>query len=84
MDHFLLFMFRVCHACLSVKCSLVVTCWGRAILLALLFVVFCCVLSLSHVFYWVGWYLIVLTPDLCILTYFCLVYLDKTSSWTVK
>ena len=28
MDHFfLLFMFRVCHAFLSVHCSLVVTCW---------------------------------------------------------
>ena len=28
MDHFLLIMFRVCHAFLSVHCSLVATCWG--------------------------------------------------------
>ena len=38
---FLLFMLRVCHAFLSVHCSLVVTCWERAGLLALLSVVFC-------------------------------------------
>ena len=50
MDPFLLFMFRVylCHTVLSVPCSHVVTCWERADLLALLFVVFSCVLSLSH------------------------------------
>ena len=27
---FFLFMFRVCHAFLSVHCNLVVTCWERA------------------------------------------------------
>ena len=47
MDHFLLFMFRVCHAFLSVQCSCVVTC------LTLLCVDFCCVLSLSHEVSWV-------------------------------
>ena len=36
-------MFRVCHAFLSVHCSLVVTCWERANLLALLCVLFYCV-----------------------------------------
>ena len=43
-------MFRVCLCCavLSVPCSLVVTCWERADLLALLCVVLYCVLSLSH------------------------------------
>ena len=41
---FLLFMFRVCHAFLSVHCSLVVTCSERADLLALLYVIFVCVL----------------------------------------
>ena len=40
---FLLFMFRVCHAVLSVHCSIVVTCWERAGLLALLCVMFSCV-----------------------------------------
>ena len=41
----LLFMFRVCHAFLSVQCSLVITCWERANQLALLCVwcyVMCC------------------------------------------
>ena len=46
----LLFVFCVglCHAVLSVYCSLVVTCWERADLLALLYVMFSCVFSLSH------------------------------------
>ena len=46
-------MFRVYHAFLSVRSSLVVTCWKRANLLALLYVIFSCVLSLSHVVSWV-------------------------------
>ena len=41
--HFLLLMIRVCHAFLSVHCSLVVTCWERAVLLAGLYVEFSCV-----------------------------------------
>ena len=42
-DHFchLCFMF-VCHAVLSVPCSHLVTCWERADLLALLYVMFSC------------------------------------------
>ena len=40
---FLLFMFRVCHGFLSVHCSLVVTCWVRDSILALLCVMFYCV-----------------------------------------
>ena len=51
---FLLLMFHVCYAFLSVQCSLVVTCWERANLLALLCVVFCCDLSLSREMSWVG------------------------------
>ena len=39
---FLLFMFFVCHALLSVHCSLVVTCWERADHMALLYVMFYC------------------------------------------
>ena len=45
MDPFLICMIRVCHAFLFV-CSLVVTCWEKASLSALLCVPF---LSLSHV-----------------------------------
>ena len=37
-DPFLLFIFRVCHAVLSVRCSIVVTSWERADPLALLYV----------------------------------------------
>ena len=51
---FSLFMFRVYRVFLSVHCSLVVNCWERADLLALLtYVMFYCVLSLSHVMAWV-------------------------------
>ena len=39
---FLLFVFHVCHAVFSVPCSLVVTCWERADLLALLYVLCSC------------------------------------------
>ena len=48
MVHFL-FVFCVCHVFLSFHCSLVVTCWERADLLARLYLKFSCVLSLSHV-----------------------------------
>ena len=68
---FLLFMFRVCHAFLPGHCSLLVICWERANLLALLYVVFFCV----FVTFLCGvlgqmMYLIVSIPDLCLLTYF--------------
>ena len=57
-------MLCVCHAVLSVHCSLVVTCWERTNLLTLLYVKFSCVFVifpcgvLSQV-----WYMIVLIPD---------------------
>ena len=50
---FLLFMFRVYHAVLSVHFSLMATCWERADLSALLYVMFLVFLSLSHVVAWV-------------------------------
>ena len=62
---FLLFMFLVCQVFLSVHCSLVVTCWEMAVLLALLYVMFYYVLSRSHVVScvrcgaWLYWYLII-------------------------
>ena len=66
-----MFIFRVCHVFLSVHYSLVVTCWERANLLALLYVMFSCV----FVTFPCGvkgqvWYLIVSISDLCILNYF--------------
>ena len=45
----------LCHTVMSVSCSLVVTCWERADLLVLMYVMFSCVLSLSHTVSWVGW-----------------------------
>ena len=50
----MLFVVRVCLSfVLSVPCSLVVTCRERADLLALLYVLFYCVLSLSRMVFWV-------------------------------
>ena len=68
---YLLFIFPVCHAFLYVHCSVVVTCWERANLLALLYVMFSCgfVTCPCGVLGQV-WYLIVSIPDLCLLTYF--------------
>ena len=75
MNLFVIFMFRVCHAVLPVHCSLVVTSWERAGLLALLcvmfprvFVTFPCVV-LGQV-----WYLIVSIPDLCLVPYYLVTY----------
>ena len=57
-DRFMLHV-GVCCADVSVPCSLVVTCWERAVLLAVLFVVLChfpkCVLVhiIIFIFYWI-------------------------------
>ena len=37
------YLFHVCHAFLFVHCSLVVSCWELADLLALLYVIFSCI-----------------------------------------
>ena len=71
MDHFLLFVFRVCHVFLSVHCSLVVTCLEAADLLALLCVMF----YSDYVSFPCGvlgqvWCLNVSISDLCLLSYF--------------
>ena len=71
MDPFLLCAFHVClcHTVLSVPCSLAVTCWERADLLALLFVMFACVFfTFPHGTQGQVWYSIVSIPDLCFLT----------------
>ena len=50
MDPFLLFIFHIClyYTVLSVPCRLAITCSETAELLALLYVILNCVLSLSH------------------------------------
>ena len=64
-------MFRVWHALLSVHCSLVVTCWEMAYLLALLYVMgFCVIVTFPFGVLGQVWCLIVSIPDLCLLTYF--------------
>ena len=66
----MLFMSCVCHAFASVHCCLMVTCWERADLLALV-----CDVSLCFCHFPIGilgqvWYLNVSIPDLCHLSYF--------------
>ena len=66
-----LFRFCLCHAVLSVSCSLVVTCWDRTGLLSLLYVMFPCVfVTFPHGVLGQVWYLFVSIPDLCLLPYF--------------
>ena len=55
----------------SVSCSLEVTCWERADLLALLCVTFSCAfVTLPYCALGQLWYMIVSIPDLCLLSYF--------------
>ena len=70
---FILFMFHVClyYTVESVPCSLVITCWERADLLALLCVMFPCVfVTFPYGVLGQVWCLIVSIPDMCLLLYF--------------
>ena len=60
----------VCHAFASVHCSLVVTCWERAGLLALVCDVLLCFVTIPCGILGQVWHLTVLIPDLCPLSYF--------------
>ena len=61
-------MLHVCHAFLSVHCSLVVTCWEKAGILALLYVMFSCVfVAFPYGVLGQVCYFIVSIPDLCLL-----------------
>ena len=69
-DPFLLFIFYVClyYTVLSAPCSLVITCWKRPDLLALLCVMFSCVfVTFPYGVSGQVWYLIVSIPDFCLL-----------------
>ena len=63
------FMFVFVISNVSVPCSLVVTCWERVDLLALWYMMFSCILSPCGVLGQV-WYLIISSPDFCLLLYF--------------
>ena len=67
---FCFFMIRVCHAFLSVHSRLVVNCWKRAKLLALLYKIFCVFVTFPCDVLGQVWCLIASIPDLCLLTNF--------------
>ena len=60
----MLFMHCVCHALASVHCCLVVTCWERADLLALVFDVQLCFVTFPCGILGQVWYLILSIPGL--------------------
>ena len=62
---FVLFMSCFCHAFASVHCYLVVTCWERADLLALVCGVYCDFVTFPFGILGQVWYLIVSIPDPC-------------------
>ena len=56
---------------MSVSFSLVITCWKKADLLDLVYVMFfLCFITFPYSVLGQVWYLIISTPDLCILPYF--------------
>ena len=65
----LCFLSCVSHAVASVHCCLVVTCWKRADLLALVGDGYCICVTFPSGILGQVWYLIVLFPDLCRLSY---------------
>ena len=69
----MLFVLHVCEAVFSVPCSLVVTCWERADIFALLYVMFSCVfVTFPYGVLGQVCYLIVLIPYLCLLfNFYC-------------
>ena len=64
------FVSCVSHAFASVNCCLVVICWERADLLAIVGDVFCIFVTFPCGILGQVWYLIVSFPDLCRLSYF--------------
>ena len=60
----------VSHAFASIHCCLVVTCWERADILALVGYVYCIFVTFLCGILDQVWYLIVSIPDLCRLSYF--------------
>ena len=61
----------LCHIVLSVSCSIRVTCWERAVFLALLYVACCCVfVTFPYGVLGQVWYLTESIADLCMLPNF--------------
>ena len=72
MDHLCFFFCVSCvsHAFAYVHCWLVVTCWERADLFALVGDVYCIFVTFPCGIMDQVWYLIVLFPEFCLLFYF--------------
>ena len=66
----MLFMSCVCHAFASVRCCLVITCWEKADLLALVRDVWLCFCQFPMWYPGSGVVLDCIDPDLCRLSYF--------------
>ena len=64
------FVSCVSHTFASAHCCLVVTCWERAVLLALVGDVYCIFVTFPCGILGQVWYMIVSFPDLCRLSYF--------------
>ena len=69
MDH-LCYYVLCCYSFASVHCCLVVTCWERVDLLALVCDVYCDFVTFPFGILGQVWYLIVSIPDPCCLSYF--------------
>ena len=69
-------MFCVSHSFASVYCCLVVTCWERADILAIVGDIYCIFVTFPCGILGQAWYLIESFPELCLLS-----YLDKTISF---
>ena len=65
-----MFQIGLKNAVLSVPCRLVITCWERSGLLALV----CVFVTLPYGVLGQVWYLSVLIPDICLLHYFVLTF----------
>ena len=68
------FVSGVSHAFASVQCCLVVTCWERADLLAFVGDVYCMFVTFDSGILDQVWYLIVLIPDICPLSYIYMIF----------
>ena len=64
------FVSCVSHAFVSVQCCIVVTCWERACLLALVGDFYCIFVTFPCGILCQVWYLIVWFSDICLLSYF--------------
>ena len=70
MDHLCFFVSCAYHVFMSVRCCLLVTCWERADLLALVGGVYCIFVTFPCGILGQVWYLIVSFPDLSCLSHF--------------